>query len=47
MNQNSVLSKVPELTLIFWIIKTLATTLALLILACIVIFSQLVSKSNH
>jgi len=27
MNQNSVLSKVPELTLIFWIIKTLATTL--------------------
>jgi uncharacterized membrane-anchored protein len=27
MNQNSLLSKVPELTLIFWIIKVLATTL--------------------
>jgi uncharacterized membrane-anchored protein len=27
MNQNDVLSKVPELTLIFWVIKVLATTL--------------------
>lgn len=27
MNQNNVLSKVPELTLIFWVIKIIATTL--------------------
>lgn len=27
MNQNDMISKVPELTLIFWVIKILATTL--------------------